>query len=60
MQLRNRNIVHSVSTSTTISSPKKRRRSPRLREKAEKMTTVKKTTGRRAEHTHPMTLRSHV
>lgn len=60
MQLRNRNIVHTVSTSTTTSSPKKRRRSPRLRENAEKMPTVKKTTGRRPEHTHHMTLRSHV
>jgi len=60
MHLRNRNIVLSASASTTTSSPKKRRRSPRLRENAEKMPTVKKTTGRRTEHTHHMVLRSHV
>ncbi len=64
MQLRNRNITStSTPVSTTTSSPKKRRHSPRLHkktDKTEKMTTTKKPTGRRPEHTHHMVLRSHV
>lgn len=60
MHLRSRNIKVSSTTTTPTSSPKKHRRSPRLREKTEQMRTTPKPTGRRADHIHPMVLRSHV